>query len=84
MTAACLTLLDAILISTQAVGSVYAIGTSHGLVLVFGRCILHCIYVIMSSFYPICADGKEQLRSVLSPYQKGTSEAGKCCIHFTD
>ena len=59
----------------QAVGKYYAIGTSHGLVLVFGKCLssVYNIVIVNVFMFTFFSDLKEQLKCVLSPYQKGTS-----------
>ena len=65
----------------QAVGKYYAIGTSHGRVLVFGM-VTHYQFMLICAcmcanellFDDVVADTKEQLKCVLSPYQKGVSD----------
>lgn len=59
----------------QAVGKYYAIGTSHGLVLVFGKCLLILLRIVHVFCFTYYSDLKEQLKCVLSPYQKAASGA---------
>jgi len=61
---------------------VYAVGTSHGAVLIFGKGYLsgnlgeHFLHFVF-----LCTDKKEQLKSVLTPYQKGQAVDSKLILY---